>query len=379
MGKQPKRSAAAEEILKQHERSKKRRRDNDRRARMGFGFYNAKVMKHFKMNRFFAKAAQNKIRIAPAGDTKYFAREISAHYSIGDGDTNFLCRKEMLGKECPICDMYEKLSRRGNKKIARDFRAGTRFLMLVVDMSSRKAMKQGVSVYDLPPTVHDGILDKTIQAGGGVIEVADLETGCLVGFTRTGEGMSSRYSDFLIGKPRPFPSGIKQNFPGWDELLNFPKVSDMTAALATIDIADLTSQNDDFNTDTDADEDDGSAPFDTDFEDETASETDDDEGVVDEEEPEEEEPEEEEPEEEEPDEPEGEPEESEEDPEEEPDDEGDSELEELVAFATENEIPVDDDDDADDVAAKINGYEWVRANLTKQEIRMIKRIEGTIT
>lgn len=110
------------------------------------------------------------------------------HYGIGADEGAYLCLDKMKGEECPICEAR----RNATDEEADELKASMRPLCWVIDRDNEKA---GPQLWSLPNTLFREINLRSVdKKSNAPILIDDPEEGYDIVFTRTGTGLTTKYS-----------------------------------------------------------------------------------------------------------------------------------------------------------------------------------------
>lgn len=190
----------------------------------------------------------NTIRVMPgwSNEAPYkgqFWREIGQHWGVSPEQKGpVLCPKATpdLDGDCPICDFVEKLRKDKtnvqSQETAKEIRAKKAFLLNIVDtndpvytakdVAEEKQAKPDrdvpfeagspkIQVYACPKTIFDQILDTIMQND---IDITSLEAGYDLTISRSGAGMTTRYSVTPKLKPSSADVGADDALPALDQV-----------------------------------------------------------------------------------------------------------------------------------------------------------------
>ena len=195
--------------------------DTNKLDRMGIGRYNTKKPKGNNFIRIVAPSAQGA-----------FAKEIWKHDHIGANSLTFLCLDRMFGKACPICEHAQELKASGaSADIVKDFAPGRRFLLFVVDTTSRETEEEGPKWFDCPSSIYKAVctLSKDRRTGEK-LDPTDPDNGRDVEFVRN-DGKRTNYDGFVLKETKPIPKSWYSDIPSFDEILLIPNPTEMATAV----------------------------------------------------------------------------------------------------------------------------------------------------
>jgi hypothetical protein len=139
-----------------------------------------------------------------------YAFDVFIHYGIGVDNGRFLCPKKMYGKECVICDEYERAKRKGDDEYAQKIRASQASAVWWIDRDDEQA---GPQIFPMPFTLDKEIaLRSTNRRTQEIKYVDDPEKGFDIQFTRQkGKGKRIEYVNVEIDqKPSPLCDSEKR-------------------------------------------------------------------------------------------------------------------------------------------------------------------------
>jgi len=195
--------------------------DTNKLDRMGIGRYNTKK-----------KDGNNFIRIVAPSSTGPFAREIWKHDNVGANNATFLCLDKMFGKACPICDQIAELKASGaDNDTIKELNPSRRFLLFVVDTTSRETEEEGPKWFDCPISIYKAVctLSKDKRTGEK-LDPTDPDNGRDVEFVRN-DGKRTEYTGYVLRETKPIPSSWYKDLPSFDEVLLVPNPTEMREAV----------------------------------------------------------------------------------------------------------------------------------------------------
>ena len=150
------------------------------------------------------KKGENWIRILPPAweHARHYGFDVYLHYGIGPDFTAFACPARMNNQPCPICDERQRLSALGQEEPANELRATFRLMTYIVD---RKEPDKGAQIWMMPMTIDRELIALCQDSRTGeVLWLDDPENGYDIEFTRTGEGITTKYTGIRIARsPSP--------------------------------------------------------------------------------------------------------------------------------------------------------------------------------
>ena len=170
--------------------------------------------------------------IPPKDDDQYFGFKFYAHYDVGPNRDRFLCPRRTNNGRCPLCEEYMRTK---DDNLTDDemkpLKSSLRYLFFVVDMASAETQAEGVKLLEVPKTVNDELLVlSTDRRTGAVIDVSDPTDGKLLIYTRTGKGLGTKYSGFVLEDRDPLLQSWSEDVPEFDEVVVVPSYDDIKEA-----------------------------------------------------------------------------------------------------------------------------------------------------
>lgn len=191
--------------------------------RLGIGFYGTKK-----------KDGNNFIRIVAQSIKAPIAREIWKHSNIGQGKDTFLCLSQMFEKPCPICDYAADLKKAGESaEVIKELGVDHRFLLFVVDTTSRDTEQEGAKWFDCPVSVWKEIcLSSQDRRSGERFDPADPIEGRDIEFIRT-DGKRTSYGGFkLVKTDEEIPKSWYEDLPLLEDVLLMSDPEEMLSAVS---------------------------------------------------------------------------------------------------------------------------------------------------
>lgn len=150
------------------------------------------------------KKGENWLRILPPAweHAKHYGYDLHLHYGIGPDFTTFACPQRMQGKPCPICEERTRLTAQGEEEAAQELRATFRLMTYVID---RKEAEKGAQIWLMPMSIDRELITLCQDSRTGeVLWLDDPEKGYDIEFTRSGEGLQTKYTGIRIARsPTP--------------------------------------------------------------------------------------------------------------------------------------------------------------------------------
>lgn len=162
-------------------------------------------------NFFKPRQGKNVVRLLPppVGKQPWFVWH-KHFFSLGQERKNIICAKYQYEEPCAVCQTGQKLRASGNKldsDKARAYEPTSQVYMNVVDMLEPE---KGVQLWTLTPVGFKAVKDAIDLSQ--VKNVADPVNGFNILFKRTGEGLQTRYTGWVVARQ-------STPLPGWEELL----------------------------------------------------------------------------------------------------------------------------------------------------------------
>ncbi len=189
--------------------------------RLGIGFYGTKK-----------KDGNNFIRIVAQSTKVPLALEIWKHSNIGQGKNTYLCLSKMFDKPCPICDYAANLKADGEKaEVLKELGVDHRFLLFVVDTTSRETEEEGAKWFDCPVSIWKEIcLSSQDRRSGERFDPADPIDGRDIEFIRT-DGKRTSYGGFKLVKTEgEIPKSWYDHLPLLEDILLMSDPEEMRTA-----------------------------------------------------------------------------------------------------------------------------------------------------
>lgn len=175
----------------------------------------------------------NFMRIVAPSKKGAFAKEIWKHSNIGANNATFLCLQEMFGKPCPICEHAKELKSEGaDPNVIKELGLDHRFLLFVVDTTSRETEEEGPKWFDCPVTIYKDICVRSKdRRSGEQLDPADPDDGRDIEFTRVDGKRTSYVGLKLVKMDAPIPKSWYEDLPSLDEVLLIPDPEEMRIAV----------------------------------------------------------------------------------------------------------------------------------------------------
>jgi len=195
---------------------------------VNFNYVDTAVLERLGIGRYSTKKkdGNNFIRIVAPSAKGAFAKEIWKHPNVGSDNVTYLCLDKMYGKRCPVCEYIK-----GNPGAAKELNLSLRYLLFVVDITSRDTEDEGPKWFDCPITVYKEIcsLSKDKRTGAK-IDPTDPDNGRDIEFVRK-DGRRTSYGGFELKKNDPIPDSWFKDLPTFDEVLLVPDPDEMEQAV----------------------------------------------------------------------------------------------------------------------------------------------------
>jgi len=160
------------------------------------------------LKEFIPQEGQNTLRIAPAlfdfdayGDS--FGIELYVHFQVGANEARVLCNQSTYGEACPVCEEAAKARADGDAEYAKSLRPSKRYLCYV-KLVEKGHMSEDILIWNMPGSVDRSINGVAKTLSGKLIYFDDDEEGCVLGFTRTGKNLNTKYDAYQMD-PTPMP------------------------------------------------------------------------------------------------------------------------------------------------------------------------------
>jgi len=176
--------------------------------------------------------------------------EVFEHRDVGGIEgQSFICLMKTYGKPCPICQHRQQLIQEGaDEELIKALRTSRypRSIYNVVVYDSEKEQAKGVQVFHTSHYLMEQYLVKLAESSRREIEqgyppykfFADPEEGWSVKFTRTGQGMNTRYiAHQLVPRNYQIHQQILESAYRLDDLIYVPEYDEVYAAYWGTDAA----------------------------------------------------------------------------------------------------------------------------------------------
>lgn len=101
-------------------------------------------------------------------------------------------------------------------------------------MASPETQAEGIKLLEVPKTVNDEILmlstDRKPGATGAFIDISNSADGKLLIYTRTGKGLNTKYSGFVLEGRDPLLQSWLDDVPEFDEVIVIPTYDEIKEA-----------------------------------------------------------------------------------------------------------------------------------------------------
>jgi hypothetical protein len=152
---------------------------------------------------FRPKVGSNQIRILPPTwePHEHYAYDLYMHRFIGQDTSNYLCLYKMQGKHCPICDAAKEARDAGEQDEAKALGYARVCCSWIIDRDDEQ--KEHPMLYGMGWTMDKDIAILCSNKRTGEALTIDHPTeGFDVSFTRTGQGLMTRYMGIQIDRER---------------------------------------------------------------------------------------------------------------------------------------------------------------------------------
>jgi hypothetical protein len=173
---------------------------------------------------FKARDGDNTIRILPPTweNAKHYSFEVWIHNEIGPDKQSYLCLKENLGKDCPLCEeRYSVIAQSESEKL----RAKPRNYIYLIN---RYAEDQGPMIWAISNQSDKEILaQSTIKRTQQYLPIAHPRDGYDVEFSREGAGIKTRYHGFRVSRESSPISENERQMKEWIEYIDDNPIPDV--------------------------------------------------------------------------------------------------------------------------------------------------------
>jgi len=202
---------------------------------VNFNYVDVSKLERAGIDRYDTKKPKgnNFIRIVAPSKTGAFGREIWKHGNVGANNATFLCLDKMYGEKCPICEHIQKLKRaNADSDVVKELYPGRRFLLFVVDTTSKDTEDEGPKWFDCPITIYREVCGLSQdRRTGEKIDPTDPEDGRDIEFVRN-DGKRTSYGGFKLVKTDPIPKSWYEDLPTFDDILLKPTSDEMEEAVS---------------------------------------------------------------------------------------------------------------------------------------------------
>jgi len=210
---------------------------NMRTGGINFNYVDTTKLERLGIKKYSTKKPKgnNFIRIVAPSTSGPFAKEIHQHTQIGSNNATYLCLNEMFGEPCPICDHIQDLRRQNESNdVIKELQASKRFLLFVVDVTSRESEEEGTQWFDCPPSIYKQVcLLSHDRRTGEKIDPTDPVDGRDIEFIRE-DGKITKYTGFVLVKTDAIPESWYDDLPSFDEILLKPDSDEMLTAVSGV-------------------------------------------------------------------------------------------------------------------------------------------------
>lgn len=181
---------------------------------------------------------ENAIRILPPtwDDAFHYGLDVYFHYSVGEEQQTYICPLKMNVGECPICLEAKtiKPKNKADEDLLKAMKPGKRVLVWVID---RNKEEDGPLLYPMPWTMDKDISAMSIDPRSGeILHVDDPENGFDIFFTKTGTGITTKYTGTRIDRRE---SPLHSNTAVANEWLEAVQAMPITEAFVVYDTATI--------------------------------------------------------------------------------------------------------------------------------------------
>jgi hypothetical protein len=192
---------------------------NEARTTGGGSNFDSYIKSEYRI--FQPSRGENCIRIMPASthwDTTWYGLDVWVHYGVGPDRGSVICPWKGVpkigrsGEPCPICHEHQKAKRAKDEQLTRDLRPVQRVVMFLLN---RKDEGQNVLIWGMPYTLDQMIAKATRSRENGTFKQVDNpDSGHDIWFEKTGDGLTTKYSDVQLASA---PTRVKQEYVNFVE------------------------------------------------------------------------------------------------------------------------------------------------------------------
>lgn len=179
--------------------------------------------------------ATHLISILPTWDTEAgewsFFHRVYAHGQVGVNEDNYICLARMFNQRCFICEQYaeyisecESEDKEPDEKKVRALRPSQRIIYNIRVVTDSRTEDEGNKLYLAPvQKIHNEILELCKDPRTGeIINVANLDEGMDVQFTKEGEGLQTQYKGVRLVDREPIPDEWVEDLVVLDQSYHIP-------------------------------------------------------------------------------------------------------------------------------------------------------------
>lgn len=149
------------------------------------------------------KDGLNTVRVLPPTfvqeeGKEHWGLDLKVHYGVGPDRQSYLCSHKMRSEACPLCEERAEAQRAGDDQFAKELDSKTRVLIYLVD---RDAESEGIQAYAMPQGLDRDLVKVVVDARTGeVLPIDDPYHGYDVSFTKSGQGIKTKYEGVQIAR-----------------------------------------------------------------------------------------------------------------------------------------------------------------------------------
>lgn len=205
-------------------------------ANQSVGSYDSFLGSRFPM--YKVRDGHNSIRIMPPtfdyeklGVDPHYGMEIHVHYGVGPDEAAYLCRHEMLGELCSLCDERRALAG-VDPDAAKALKPVKRYLVWLIDRYEPTA---GPKVYAMSASMDkEFCLRSRNKKTGAVLKIDHPEVGYDLEFFKEGSKKNTQYRGYEVSRE---PSPLSDNPTEAEKWLDYIQQNPVDSALQWYDDA----------------------------------------------------------------------------------------------------------------------------------------------
>lgn len=174
-------------------------KETKRRASQTSGMYASPFKDTYP--KFKPKSGDNNLRILPPTwkNPNHYGYDVWVHNRIGASGGTYICLAKQYGETCPVCDELEKARKDGeDKEYLYKLTPKRRVAILVID---RDKEKEGPMLFDCPWSLDRDIAGvSVVKKTGRALALDDPDEGYDVSFTKSGEGLKTKYHSVVVDR-----------------------------------------------------------------------------------------------------------------------------------------------------------------------------------